>query len=90
MQNLRQVQLQIREQEQAYLKKRDKEKQEAKKKLENPNQKEKSEAKESKPGFDGRWYTDINNTMYVKIKKVPVKGNSESQPLWLQVLVDLW
>lgn len=63
MQNLRQVQLEIREQEQAYLKKRDKEKQEAKKKLENPNQKEKSEAKESKPGFDGRWYTDINNTI---------------------------
>ncbi|MGH0166027.1 UNVERIFIED_CONTAM: hypothetical protein FKN15_061465 [Acipenser sinensis] len=63
MQNLRQVQLQIREQEQAYLKKRDKEKQEAKKKLENPNQKEKSEAKENKPGFDGRWYTDINNTI---------------------------
>ena len=46
---------------------REKEKQEAKQK----------EEKQKKPGFDGRWYTDINNT--TEDKPEDVQDNNEEQ-----------
>ncbi|XP_064410508.1 dynein axonemal assembly factor 11 [Latimeria chalumnae] len=53
---------QVTEQEQAYLLKRAKEKQAAQKKLDEQERKTETQ-KERKPGFDRRWYTDINNTI---------------------------
>ncbi|KAJ1194206.1 hypothetical protein NDU88_003500 [Pleurodeles waltl] len=60
MQNYPAVQKQIREQEQAYQLKRAKQKEEAQIKVE---EKDLSRQKARRPGFDGRWYTDINNTI---------------------------
>ncbi|XP_069477748.1 dynein axonemal assembly factor 11 [Ambystoma mexicanum] len=54
------VRQQIRDQEQTYLRKRVKQKEEALAKLQ---EKASSKTKGNKPGFDGRWYTDINNTI---------------------------
>ncbi|XP_045907749.1 dynein axonemal assembly factor 11 isoform X2 [Micropterus dolomieu] len=58
-QRLEEVKRQVWEQEKEYLKRRAMEKEEA-------QRKEAGEQKgneERKPGFDGRWYTDINNTV---------------------------
>ena len=59
---MEEVRRRIKQQEQEYLKKRRKEKEEShKEKLDN-----KVLTNEKKPGFVGRWYTDINNTVYVQ------------------------
>ncbi|XP_043922987.1 dynein axonemal assembly factor 11 [Protopterus annectens] len=50
----------VKEEEKSYLVRRMKEKETAQRKLE---EKEKKRQNEKKPGFDGRWYTDINNTI---------------------------
>ncbi|XP_078542872.1 dynein axonemal assembly factor 11 [Lissotriton helveticus] len=60
VQNYPVVQKQIREQEHAYQLKRAKQKEEAQAKVE---EKDLSRQKARRPGFDGRWYTDINNTV---------------------------
>ncbi|XP_008291387.1 dynein axonemal assembly factor 11 [Stegastes partitus] len=57
-QGLEEVMIRVGEQEEEYLRKRSKEKEEANRKAAGG---EKGN-KEKKPGFDGRWYTDINNT----------------------------
>ncbi|XP_007899097.2 dynein axonemal assembly factor 11 [Callorhinchus milii] len=59
LQDYPEVRRQVLEQQQAYLLKRAREKKEAQKYLEKKGNKEKAEEKR-KPGFDGRWYTDIN------------------------------
>lgn len=61
LQNYPVVEQQIREQEKAYCLRRAKEKEEAQRKLEK-QQKNKDKKKQSDPGFDGRWYTDIQTT----------------------------
>ncbi|XP_075776235.1 dynein axonemal assembly factor 11 isoform X4 [Pelodiscus sinensis] len=63
LQNYRQVEKQIREQEQVYLLKRAREKEEALKRIQEKQEKKKEKQREPKPGFDRRWYTDINNTI---------------------------
>ncbi|XP_067386479.1 dynein axonemal assembly factor 11 [Emydura macquarii macquarii] len=63
LQNYREVEKKIREQEQAYLLKRAREKEEALKKIQEKLEKKKEKQKESKHGLDGFWYTDINNTI---------------------------
>ncbi|XP_044075738.1 dynein axonemal assembly factor 11 isoform X2 [Siniperca chuatsi] len=57
-QGLEEVKRQVWEQEREYLKRRAREKEEAQRKEAG----EEKGNKERKPGFDGRWYTDINNT----------------------------
>jgi len=54
-QGLEEVRRRVGEQEREYLRRRAKEKEEA------PSRATGNE-KERKPGFDGRWYTDINTT----------------------------
>ncbi|XP_026230648.1 protein tilB homolog isoform X2 [Anabas testudineus] len=58
-QGLEEVKRRVWEQEKDYLRKRAKEKEDTQRK-ELGGEKE---IKERKPGFDGRWYTDINNTI---------------------------
>ncbi|XP_044863631.1 dynein axonemal assembly factor 11 isoform X3 [Mauremys mutica] len=60
LQNYQQVEKQIRDQEQVYVLKRAREKEEALKKIQEKKEKKEKQIK-PKPGFDGRWYTDINN-----------------------------
>ncbi|XP_062336495.1 dynein axonemal assembly factor 11 isoform X1 [Osmerus eperlanus] len=68
-QGLEEVRRRIKQQEQEYLKKRRKEKEESNKdKLD-----DKVLTDKKKPGFDGRWYTDINNT-------VPEPEGNEENP----------
>ncbi|XP_053571923.1 dynein axonemal assembly factor 11 [Bombina bombina] len=62
LQDYQQVQLQMKEQEDAYLAKRAKEKREAQKNLTKKQAQHKT-SQEKRPGFDRRWYTDINNTI---------------------------
>lgn len=62
-QGLEEVKRRVWEQEKDYLRKRAKEKEDTQRK-ELGGEKE---IKERKPGFDGRWYTDINNTMWVQV-----------------------
>ncbi|CAI5676761.1 dynein axonemal assembly factor 11 isoform X1 [Oreochromis niloticus] len=57
-QGLEEVRRRVAEQEQEYLRRRAEEKEEARRKEAGVEE----EKKERKPGFDGRWYTDINNT----------------------------
>uniref|UniRef100_A0A8C4Y8K1 Leucine-rich repeat-containing protein 6 n=1 Tax=Gopherus evgoodei TaxID=1825980 RepID=A0A8C4Y8K1_9SAUR len=61
LQNYRQVEKQIRDQEQVYLVKRAREKEEALKKFQEKQEKKKEKQIKPKPGFDRRWYTDVNN-----------------------------
>ncbi|XP_040911734.1 protein tilB homolog [Toxotes jaculatrix] len=63
-QGLEEVERRILEQEKEYLRMRAKEKEEVQRKagVEKGN-------KERKPGFDGRWYTDINNTVLEENKE---------------------
>ncbi|KAM9163714.1 dynein axonemal assembly factor 11 isoform 1-T1 [Pangshura tecta] len=61
LQNYREVEKQIRDQEQVYLLKRAREKEEALQKIQEKKEKKKEKQIKPKPGFDGRWYTDINN-----------------------------
>lgn len=58
-QGLEEVKRQVWEQEKEYLKRRAREKEEAQRKEAG----EEKGNKERKPGYDGRWYTDINNTV---------------------------
>ncbi|XP_069931605.1 dynein axonemal assembly factor 11 isoform X3 [Oryctolagus cuniculus] len=60
LQNYPVTEQQIREQEQAYCLKRAKEREEAQKKLQEEHG---NVDKRSNPGFDGRWYTDINTPL---------------------------
>ncbi|XP_076732791.1 dynein axonemal assembly factor 11 isoform X1 [Maylandia zebra] len=62
----------VAEQEQEYLRRRAEEKEEARRKEAGVEE----EKKERKPGFDGRWYTDINNTASPESEK-----NKENQEL---------
>ncbi|KAM4687621.1 dynein axonemal assembly factor 11 [Discoglossus pictus] len=62
VQNYPQVRLQIKKQEDAYLQKRAKERGDLQKHLPE-TQTEKKNKQEKRPGFDRRWYTDINNTL---------------------------
>ncbi|XP_064202959.1 dynein axonemal assembly factor 11 isoform X1 [Anguilla rostrata] len=78
-QGLEAVRRRVWEQEQEYLEKRAREKQEAQDTKKNKEQRKKEESSR-KPGFDGRWYTDINNT----VPKVPEEnkengGNPEEE-----------
>ncbi|XP_030075160.1 dynein axonemal assembly factor 11 isoform X2 [Microcaecilia unicolor] len=63
IQNYPEVCKKIGEQEEIYLKKRAKERDEAQKKLQEQEERKKQRQKDLKPGFDKRWYTDINNTI---------------------------
>ncbi|XP_074981031.1 dynein axonemal assembly factor 11 isoform X3 [Caretta caretta] len=74
LQNYRQVEKQIRDQEQVYLLKRAREKEEALKKIQEKQEKKKEKQIKPKPGFDGRWYTDINN-----INPDPLKDKENHQ-----------
>ncbi|KAJ8268066.1 hypothetical protein COCON_G00132380 [Conger conger] len=71
-QGLEAVRRRVQEQEQTYAEKRARERQEAQKTKKNQEQTKEESA--GKPGFDGRWYTDINNT----VPKVP-EENKENQ-----------
>uniref|UniRef100_A0A8C5MS27 Dynein axonemal assembly factor 11 n=1 Tax=Leptobrachium leishanense TaxID=445787 RepID=A0A8C5MS27_9ANUR len=62
MQDYPKVQLQIRGQEADYLQKRALEKEAAREKVTERRNRPKKPDKDN-PGFDGRWYTDINNTL---------------------------
>ncbi|XP_075684050.1 dynein axonemal assembly factor 11 [Rhinoderma darwinii] len=62
LQDYHQVQQQITEQEEAYLLKRAGERREAQSKSSAP-QPDRQQVQGRNPGFDGRWYTDINNTL---------------------------
>ncbi|KAJ8397385.1 hypothetical protein AAFF_G00439340 [Aldrovandia affinis] len=79
-QGLEAVRWRVQEQEQAYMEKRLREKQEAQETLENQEKrKEEVSAMERKPQFDGRWYTDINNTVpKVPEEKRENQGNPEA------------
>ncbi|XP_074840916.1 dynein axonemal assembly factor 11 [Carettochelys insculpta] len=63
LQNYHEVEKQIREQEQVYLLKRAREKEESLKRIQDKQEKKKEKQIETKPGFDSRWYTDMNNTI---------------------------
>lgn len=65
LQDYHQVQQQIKEQEEAYLLKRARERQDVQSKS-STQQIAGKEVPGRNPGFDGRWYTDINNTLYVQ------------------------
>uniref|UniRef100_A0A8C3T0K5 Leucine-rich repeat-containing protein 6 n=1 Tax=Chelydra serpentina TaxID=8475 RepID=A0A8C3T0K5_CHESE len=73
LQNYRQLEKQIRDQEQVYLLKRAREKEEALKKIQEKQKKKEKQIK-PKPGFDGRWYTDINH-----IKPDPLEDTQNHQ-----------
>uniref|UniRef100_A0A8C8YL06 Leucine-rich repeat-containing protein 6 n=1 Tax=Prolemur simus TaxID=1328070 RepID=A0A8C8YL06_PROSS len=62
LQNYPVIEQQVREQENAYCLKRAKDKEEAQRKLQEEHEDE-DKRKRSNPGFDGRWYTDINATL---------------------------
>ncbi|XP_063777334.1 dynein axonemal assembly factor 11 isoform X2 [Pseudophryne corroboree] len=73
LQDYAQVQQRIKEQEEAYMLKRAREREEAQSKL-SRKPSEHQQPQERKPGFDGRWYTDINNTLPECV------GNKENCP----------
>ncbi|CAB1325674.1 unnamed protein product, partial [Coregonus sp. 'balchen'] len=82
-QGLDEVRRRIRQQEQDYLRKRVSEKEEAKREggeaQRGPKKESSSSAKEKKPGFDGRWYTDINNTIPVPEENKEIQGREEKE-----------
>uniref|UniRef100_A0A8C0ITS0 Leucine-rich repeat-containing protein 6 n=1 Tax=Chelonoidis abingdonii TaxID=106734 RepID=A0A8C0ITS0_CHEAB len=86
LQNYRQVEKQIRDQEQAYLLKRAREKEEALKKIQEKQEKKKEKQIKPKPGFDRRWYTDINNIKYETEKEYQEweidKDDEEDRAFW--------
>ncbi|XP_044540277.1 dynein axonemal assembly factor 11 [Gracilinanus agilis] len=69
LQNYPEIREKIKEQEKAYCLKRAKEKEEAQRKLQEEEEKEKQKENRNRPGFDGRWYTDINNTVPYSLEK---------------------
>uniref|UniRef100_A0A2K6GT11 Leucine-rich repeat-containing protein 6 n=1 Tax=Propithecus coquereli TaxID=379532 RepID=A0A2K6GT11_PROCO len=62
LQNYPVIEQQVREQENAYCLKRAKDKEEAQRKLREEHEDE-DKRQRNNPGFDGRWYTDINATL---------------------------
>ncbi|XP_075438032.1 dynein axonemal assembly factor 11 isoform X2 [Ascaphus truei] len=78
VQNYPQVQQRIKEQEEAYSWKRSRERADAQIKLTGKHTANKK-PQEKKPGFDRRWYTDINNTMCVSTRPDYVE-NKENCP----------
>ncbi|XP_056679052.1 dynein axonemal assembly factor 11 isoform X5 [Monodelphis domestica] len=69
LQNYPEIRGKIKEQEKAYCLKRAKEKEEAQRKLQEDEEKEKQKENRNKPGFNGRWYTDINNTVPYSLER---------------------
>ncbi|XP_066543674.1 dynein axonemal assembly factor 11 isoform X2 [Amia ocellicauda] len=79
LQGLEAVRWRVREQEEAYLSKRAQQREEAQRKLEKKKQKKETVvARDGKPGFDGRWYTHINNTVSAGEEN---KENAETHPV---------
>ncbi|MEE6463099.1 hypothetical protein FKM82_005776 [Ascaphus truei] len=80
VQNYPQVQQRIKEQEEAYSRKRSRERADAQIKLTGKHTANKK-PQEKKPGFDRRWYTDINNTIpdYVENKENCPEIDQEEQ-----------
>ncbi|XP_059201314.1 dynein axonemal assembly factor 11 isoform X2 [Centropristis striata] len=74
-QGLEEVKRRVWEQEQEYLKRRAREKEEAQRKEAG----EEIGNKERKPGFNGRWYTDINNTVPELEENKENKENQEAE-----------
>ncbi|XP_008060142.1 protein tilB homolog [Carlito syrichta] len=62
LQNYPVIEKQVRKQEKAYCLKRAKDKEEAQRKLQETRENE-DKKKRRNPGFDGRWYTDIDTTL---------------------------
>ncbi|XP_075067797.1 dynein axonemal assembly factor 11 isoform X2 [Mixophyes fleayi] len=96
LQDYTQVQQQIKVQEEAYRLKRAGEREEAQIKL-SGKQTEPREPQERKPGFDRRWYTDINNTLPECVenkencpemnpggREVRIDDNEEDKAFWQQ------
>ncbi|XP_062985988.1 dynein axonemal assembly factor 11 [Elgaria multicarinata webbii] len=70
LQNYPEVEKQIQEQEQTYFLKRSEEKEEAQRRMQEKWEKKKKEKqKKHNPGFDGRWYTDINSTTCFSVEE---------------------
>ncbi|XP_006155586.1 protein tilB homolog isoform X2 [Tupaia chinensis] len=67
LQNYPVVEQEVREQEKAYCLQRAKDKDEAQRKLQEEYENEEKK-KRSNPGFDGRWYTDIDATLPSSLK----------------------
>ncbi|KAM9459749.1 dynein axonemal assembly factor 11 isoform 3-T3 [Salvelinus alpinus] len=82
-QGLDEVRRRIRQQEQDYLRKRAGEKEEAQREggeeQRGPKRESRSSAKAKNPGFDGRWYTDINNTIPVPEENKEIQGREEKE-----------
>ncbi|KAI0209882.1 tilB-like [Lamellibrachia satsuma] len=70
VQALREIEPTLVEQERAYFKKRAEQKEEARRKQEQKN-------KPKKPGFDGRWYTDINTQSTCHIEEITSEDEEE-------------
>ncbi|KAM3866120.1 dynein axonemal assembly factor 11 [Diretmus argenteus] len=88
-QGLEEVRREIRQQEQEYLRRRAKEKEETQRKAAGRGRRGGGgegggEKKDNKPGFDGRWYTDINNTVPGRVdneENQEGEDNKENQEL---------
>ncbi|XP_052333302.1 dynein axonemal assembly factor 11 isoform X2 [Oncorhynchus keta] len=82
-QGLDEVRRRIRQQEQDYLQKRASEKEEAQREggeVQRALKREsRSSVKAKNPGFDGRWYTDINNTIPVHEENKEIQGREEKE-----------
>nr|XP_046178620.1 dynein axonemal assembly factor 11 isoform X2 [Oncorhynchus gorbuscha] len=82
-QGLDEVRRRIRQQEQDYLQKRASEKEEAQREggevQRAPERESRSSVKAKNPGFDGRWYTDINNTIPVHEDNKEIQGREEKE-----------
>eukprot|EP00063_Salmo_salar_P019735 XP_013994570.1 PREDICTED: protein tilB homolog isoform X2 [Salmo salar] len=82
-QGLDEVRRRIRQQEQDYLRKRASEKEEAQREggeaQRGPKRESRSSAKAKNPGFDGRWYTDIKNTIPVPEENNEIQGRDEKE-----------
>ncbi|XP_029559797.1 dynein axonemal assembly factor 11 isoform X2 [Salmo trutta] len=82
-QGLDEVRRRIRQQEQDYLRKRASEKEEAQREggeaQRGPKRESRSSAKAKIPGFDGRWYTDIKNTIPVPEENKEIQGREEKE-----------
>ncbi|XP_020321989.1 dynein axonemal assembly factor 11 isoform X2 [Oncorhynchus kisutch] len=82
-QGLDEVRRRIRQQEQDYLQKRASEKEEAQREggevQRGPKRESRSSVKAKNPGFDGRWYTDINNTIPVHEENKEIQGREEKE-----------
>nr|XP_028591964.1 protein tilB homolog isoform X3 [Podarcis muralis] len=71
LQSYPEVAKQIQEQEKAYLIKRRQEKEEAQRRIQEKQEKKKKNENQKKynPGYDGRWYTDINNSIPYSVRE---------------------